>query len=371
MQQQKLLNFTLDYSIHRGVNMSTLTQTRSLVMVRLEDISSQAGVSIKTVSRTLRGESYVSADTRSRVLEIADRLGYRPNRAARSLRSKRGQEVKVVIWSMDILNEVAELQLQKIEGLERRLHAENLPLNIRVDHQQRSQPVYPEELISELVSEGALGVALFPFNGAILRRAVQTLENARIPTVVLDAPLEESGFDNVTVDRFHGIREAVLHLHVQGRRRIAYLGPDQVPSRLNGYHAGIEAVGLKPLYLFIPPTHTGEDLFQQGRASAKNLVHMETRPDAVQAYSDPLAMGFIEGLKELGVRVPQDIAVVGFDDRKMAVLMSPRLTTVAHPNVEVGEAAAEILLQKISGAKPPPGGWSRSIPARLVVRESA
>jgi len=133
-------------------------------MIKLEDISSQAGVSIKTVSRTLRGESYVSADTRSRVLEIADRLGYRPNRAARSLRSKRGQEIKVVIWSMDMLNEIAELQLQKIEGLERRLREENHPLTIRVDYQQRNKPVYPEELIAELEAEGALGVALFPFH---------------------------------------------------------------------------------------------------------------------------------------------------------------------------------------------------------------
>jgi len=107
------------------------------------------------------------------------------------------------------------------------------------------------------------------------------------------------------------------------------------------------------------------------REAVECLLALDPRPQAVQVYSDVVATGVLAALHERAVRVPQDIAVVGFDDRHFAALTWPRLTTVAQPNREVGEAAAEILLRKLRGEPPPEGGWSRTLPTRLIVRDSA
>ena len=339
-------------------------------MPTLQDISRAAGVSVKTVSRAMRGEAYVAAETLARIQESAKRLGYRPNLAARGLKTGRKQEIVLVLWSIDSMGEAAEIYMAKIRALDQRLREEGLPLTIRVEAAEKHAGSLPEKLLVDLEVERPLGVALLPTKGITLQRVAKRLEAAGIATIVLDAT-EGGEFDNVLVNRERGITEAIAYLHEIGRRRIAYVGPDNAENRLQGYNEGIASVGLSPIYHYLPHVGKSESLFLLGRSAAKNILNLSEHPDALIAYSDPVALGLLEAFKEQGVEVPGAIAIVGFDDKSAAVLATPRLTTIAHPNHEIGTAAAEILLKKLNGAPAPDAGWSTSIPARLVIRESA
>ncbi len=334
----------------------------------LQDISRDAGVSIKTVSRAMRGEGYVAADTLLRIKASAKRLGYRPNRAARGLKTGRLQEVVLVIWSIEAMGEASELYMGKIRALDSVLRKAGLPLTIRIEG-EGGNPDFPEKLMEDLETDRPAGVALFSTDLRVLQKVVQRLEAGGIATVVLDE-LGEGAFDNIMVDRGEGIKEAIHHLYETGKRRIFYVGPGDAANRLHGYNEGIRELGLKPHYHYLSHVGKCELLFQQGRDAARNLMNLEQAPDAVITYSDPVALGMLDVFKARQLRVPEQIGIVGFDDKQAAVLCHPRLTTIAHPNEELGKAAAEVLLKKIRGEKKPEEGWSRSVSARLVIRES-
>jgi DNA-binding LacI/PurR family transcriptional regulator len=165
----------------------------------------------------------------------------------------------------------------------------------------------------------------------------------------------------------------VVYLHRRGRSRIAYLASgslkaSQNSTRLEGYLRAIREQKATPICI---ATSEAMPQFEQGREAGQRIVTHDPIPDAVQAFSDEMALGFLYGLHESGVRVPMDLALVGFDNRSASQVSWPRLTTVAQPNEEVGVAAAEILLAKLAGKAKPRGGWSRRLPTRLVVRETA
>lgn len=316
----------------------------------------------------MRGEGYVAADTLLRIKASAKKLGYRPNRAARGLKMGRLQEVVLVVWSIDAMGEASELYMGKIRALDRVLRRAGLPLTIRIEGEGGGAD-FPEKLVEDLETDRPAGVAFFSTDLRILQKVIQRLEAAGIATVVLD-DLGKGSFDNIMVDRGAGIREAIEHLYEGGKRRIYYVGPDDAANRLEGYREGISSLGLKPHYHYLSHVGKCELLFQQGRDAARNLMNLENAPDAVITYSDPVALGMLDSFKESKVKVPEQIGIVGFDDKQAAVLCHPRLTTIAHPNEELGTAAGEVLLKKIKGEKPPEGGWSRLIPAKLVIRES-
>jgi LacI family transcriptional regulator len=210
-------------------------------------------------------------------------------------------------------------------------------------------------------------VALFPGPHALMAGVAAQLAEAAVPFVALD-PKRGEAIDAVWVDRPRGVSDSVRHLAGRGRRRIAYLGPVGDRSRLDGYDAAMRALDREPLIVTVGGS---VEVRANVAAAVDRLLACEPRPDAVQAYSDVTAMGVLAALHARGIRVPEDVAVVGFDDRDCAALAWPPLTTVAQPNAEVGAAAAEILLAKLAGKPRPEGGWTQILPTRLVVRESA
>ncbi len=328
-------------------------------MAALKDIAECCGVSIRTVSRALKGNGYVSQPVREKVLAESRRLGYRPDRAARSLRTRKSFEVAVVAWNVD------ELHMAKIAGLEQALREADFAVHVLLN-----QPAGPEapagaDPICELISLHPAGVALFPRDRTRLRQDVDRFAQAGIPAVAFDA--HTPGVDAVRIDRPQGVHEAVLYLAERGYRRIAYLGEPTHESRLQGFYGAMRDLGREPVLI-----RFGDTSSVWGRAyrAAAPFARLAPRPDAVQAYSDEAALGFLAGLRTQGLRVPEDVAVVGFDDRQAAAWANPPLTTVAQPNLEVGRAAAERLLARMHGDAPPTSEWTRVIPTRLVVRES-
>lgn len=321
----------------------------------LHDVAHASGVSIRTVKRALSGARYVDSKTRDRVLAVAARLAYEPNLAARALKIGRSLEIGVMLTSTD------ELYMGKLAAFERTLRREGYSVHIFFAPAETKAADVPE-VANALMARRPAGVGLFPDDlEMVVGGVVDQLNAAGIPTVVLDLRRDASG-DGVLVDRPQGVYEAVMYLTRTGRRRVAYLGPVSDRSRLDGYEKAMLDLGRPPL--LIPMHGTVE-------AAVEQLLSLQPRPDAVQTYSDVVAMDVLAALHRRGVRVPAEMAVVGFDDRAFAALSWPKLTTVAHPNSEVGAAGAEILLARIAGRPAPDGRWVRSCPTRLVVRESA
>jgi len=315
----------------------------------------------------MRGEGYVAASTLARIQESAERLGYRPNRAARSLKMGRLQEIVLVIWSIESMGEASELYMAKIRALDDTLRKAGFPLTIRIEGLTTDSP---QKLIDDLETDRPAGVAFFSADSRILQKTVRRLEKTGIATIVLDEQAP-GDFDNISVDRGAGIKEALTHLYNNGKRRIFYVGPANAENRLQGYNEGISALGLQPGYYYLPHVGKCDMLFQQGRDAARDLVNFENPPEAIIAYSDPVALGMLDTFKEYHIKIPEQIGIVGFDDKQAAVLCSPALTTIAHPNAELGAVAGEALLRKIKGDKRPKGGWSKAIPAKLIIRGSS
>lgn len=330
-------------------------------MASLKDISEATGVSIRTVNRALKSNGYVGEETRIRVLEAAERLDYRPNLAARSLRTGQSYEIGVIMGSTD------ELHMEKMMAFEQVLRAAEYSVHVLFAHSGKSvNPV--GNLLDDFMLRRSAAVALFPGAGIDPAEAASVFHRENIPYVCIDTRGVQE-VDTVWIDRSQGVYEAIHYLARTGRKRIAFLGQGHVDAhtRLPGYKKAIKQLGQKPLLMLVNP-----DLneFEMGRTAATEFCALSHKPDAVQAHSDAVAMGFLSGLHEQGVRIPDDVAVVGFDDRRMASCSWPRLTTIRQPNMRVGRAAAKILLSKIQGEPVPPKGWSQSLPTELIVRET-
>ncbi|MFP4106478.1 MAG: LacI family DNA-binding transcriptional regulator [Phycisphaerae bacterium] len=323
-------------------------------MVTLKDIARTSGVSVRTVSRVLKNSGYARPDTRRRVLEVAREMGYRPNRFARSLRTQKSYEVAVITWSLD------ELHMAKIAGFEQALRRAGYSVTLLFGAESESEDF--DEMLEELLSRRPAAVASFSPARVPIREWVQALAQAQLPYVVFDS---SEDVDTVRIDRQQGVYEAALYLAARGKKRIAYLGSREDSTRIEGYERALSQLDLSPIYL-----EPGKSRIDSARGVGSRWRQMDPRPDAIQAYSDEVAMALLMGLHEHGISVPEDVSVIGFDDLRAAALTSPPLTTVAQPSREVGRAAADVILRKIGEADPPADGWSRSLPTRLIIRES-
>ena len=334
-------------------------------MATLKDIAGEVGVSIRTVTRALSGNGYVREDIRDRIREVAGRLGYRPDPLAQSLRLGRSRQLVVVSHSVD------ELHMAKIASLEQRVRPAGFAVSVLM---ARASELGTDSLVDELRSRRPAGVAVIATLEIDVTPLVAPLYAAGIPCVPIDS---RSAYPSVVIDRPAGVAEAVEHLVSRGRRRIVYVGPSGSTSRTRGVRQALERHGRETV-TFDP----GPDLRRDRLASG--LLERHPDVDAVQAFSDEWALELLAGLHARGVRVPDDVALVGFDDRWAAAHSWPSLTTVAQPGERIGAAVAELLvgedrprLEALCGAPAPDGDGSsvdeptRSIPTELVVRGSA
>ena len=320
-------------------------------MASLKDVARIANVSPRTVDRAIHGTGYVRADVRERILAVVQEVGYRPDPIARSLRMKKSFEIAIAVDSMD------ELYMASVAGLEETVRNQGYAVTISF-----YDGIHEDAFLSNLVQRRPAAVALRAGDYDILQ-AAKTLEFENIPYVIIDGRVPE--MDGIKIDRPQGVYDAVRYLIAQGRKRIAYLGPKSNMTRISGYRRAMDEAGMKPS--ITDASDDPDTQFALARASASNLKDA----DAVQVYSDLMALGLLSGFHDIGVRIPDDVAVIGFDNRRAASLSWPTLTTVAQPSREIGIAAGRMLIGKIKEETAPPGGWSEVLPTRLVVRESA
>ncbi|WP_152362880.1 LacI family DNA-binding transcriptional regulator [Microlunatus speluncae] len=330
-------------------------------MVTVHDVARHAGVSIATVSRALNDRSRVSAATRDRVLRIATELGYHPNDLARGLAGMATRTIALLL--PDITNPFFP---ELVKGVQTVADERGHLLLMCHNADDEDKAIADLVLLRRKRVDGILLVAgTLPGVGVVAA-------SAGIPTVVLDRRVPGLDADLVTVDHRAGARLGVEHLLGLGHRRIAYLtGPADVVSsqeRSEGWREALVAAGVEPT----PDLVVGGDFTEDGGyAAGRELLTRPAGITAVFAANDLGAIGLLRALTEAGLRVPDDVSVVGFDGVHLAAYTSPRLTTVAQPIFDLGRTAAELLLNRLAAA-PAPGSEPQTLvlPTRLEIRNS-
>ncbi|CAL9376052.1 HTH-type transcriptional repressor PurR [Streptomyces sp. enrichment culture] len=304
----------------------------------IRDVADRAGVSKSLVSLVLRGSAQVRPEKREAVLRAVRELGYRPNAAARSLSEQRSRTVGVLLhdlrnpWYIDLL-----------DGLNSLLHTAGLHTvlaDARLNRRTGQDPAGP---FLDLGVDGLVVVGTLPDPAALGPVA------ARIPVVVAGArEAVPPGVDLVAGDDTEGARLVTGHLVALGHRRIAHLAGYGAVGELrrDGFEATMRAHGLADGALVEPGDMTEEG----GYRAAVRLLSRADRPTAVLAVNDITAVGVLSAAAELGLRVPHDVSVTGYDNTAIARLRHLWLTTVDHAGHEVGRRAARCLLDRLEGA---------------------
>ncbi len=327
--------------------------------MNIRDVAQRAGVSISTVSRVLNNTDYpVKPETRNRVLKAIEELKFRPNDMARGLLLKKSRIIGLVI--PDISNPYyPELSL----GIE--ATASEHGYSIIFCNTSRNLEKLGQ-YVDVLLQKRADGIILAG-GGAESVQISQVLSDFDVCVAVVGR--HNLPFPSVQVNNFEEARGATAHLVELGHRRISFLSGlpslTSVQDRLAGYRTALKEHGIEPDYTLY---HEGDFEAESGYEGAKALLQGEARPTAIFAANDRMAVGALAAAADLGLDVPKDVSVIGFDDTVLASQIRPALTTVAVPAYAMGTAVMQLLLKLLAGEECPQTAWQ---PTRLVIRQSS
>lgn len=329
---------------------------------RIKDVAALAGVSLKTVTNVVHQRPNVAAETRRRVLEAIDELDYRPSMIGRQLQSGRSNILTLAVPRIDepYLGSLAHALIDAATPRGYTVLIDET--GGRPERERQASEGYPGHGIDGVIFSA---IALDPQHLA----AVST----RSPLVLLGERVPGSSADYVAIDNERSAREVVAHLLGLGRRRIAFLGdqpgrPTTVgAARRRGYDRELDEAGL----VLLPDRVVGADRFtrEEGEELAATLWLRDQTIDALVCASDLLAIGAMRALRRLGVSVPDDVAVTGWDDTIDGCYSSPSLTTVATDLPVLAERTLDALSRRVDGDRSE--GATFVVPHRLVVRESS
>src|SRR5918912_852823 len=330
------------------------------MVATVEDIAQAAGVSVATVSRVLNGSPKVASPTRRRVLRLMDQMAYAPNNLARNLRA-RGLRVFGLVIS-DIRNPFFTEVERGVEDAARASGFSVLLTNTD------EQPEREAESLRMLLAERVAGVVLVS-TGGTRDESIQALLRLGIPLVALDRPLPNVQVDTVQTENALGVRLLVEHLVGHGHTRLAIIsGPHSVGSaaqRARAFADALERLGLERRAAW---DIEGDFREAGGHAAATRLLDAADRPAAVLVANNRMMLGALRAAQDLGLRIPDDGAIVGFAAPPWASLLAPPLTTVAHATYDLGRTAAELLERRLADPHRVPA--TVLLPPRLVVRGS-
>lgn len=325
----------------------------------IQDVADLAQVSISTVSRVVNDAGYpVRPETRQRVLEAVDALGFRPNPIARSLVGKPTQTIGLIV--PDISNPYYPLLSRGVEDV-----ASEQGYTVFFCNTDRSaaKARHYVEVLREKQTDGLI------FAGGGLEENGEPLLSGGDSGKVVLIGRHHWPFPSVQVDNARAARDATCHLIELGHRRIAFIsGPIGLTSardRLAGYMQAMEDPGSRVDQSLI---QEGDFQAESGYQAAFSLLQSREAPTAIFAANDQMAIAAMAAAYDLGLRVPEDVAVVGFDDTPAARDVRPALTTVSLPTYEIGASAARLLLRLLAGEATEETVW---LPTRLVVRQSS
>jgi len=331
----------------------------------IRDVARTAGVGVGTISRVLNSSSQVSRETRARVLEAIRRLGFRPNAQARRILRRRSEIVCFLLSNRDFLHPFHARILQGVESYASALKQHVL---FAVLHYSPRTPPEKIDLPSVLQEHGLIdGVILA---GTIYPNLLRRIESVHMPFVAFSNNVVGIDgmhqYDQVGFDDFSATLQATRYLIAQGHRLIAFAGDISYPwiqRRFDGYRQALRESKLKPVSIMLQNSRGFVDF---GQKSTQRILSLKSRPTAVVAGNDETAYGLWLSLRRQGIKVPDEISLIGFDDREEAALMDPPLSTVRVHKEEIGETCMKMLLERLR--HPQMAFSQRILPTEFVVR---
>ncbi|AQY00438.1 MULTISPECIES: LacI family DNA-binding transcriptional regulator [Microbacterium] len=325
----------------------------------IEEVASAAGVSRSTVSRVVNGSTAVSPEALESVKRAIEELSYVPNRAARSLASRQTHAIALIVPEDTTRFFGDPFFASIVAGITGALRGSDYLLNLLIASDD------PGDKMTSFVRNGGVDGALIVSHhtsDAFIDRVADA-----VPVVWGGRPVRiREGDYVVDVDNVAGARTATRHLIETGRTRIATIsGPMTMVSsvdRVQGFRGALADAGLSPF------AEEAGDYSEASGADAARRILAEGRPDAIFVASDLMARGALTALRSAGIRVPEDVALVGFDDSSVALSTEPQLTTMRQPMYAQGEAMAGVLLSRLAGRDP---AHTTILPTELVVRASS
>jgi LacI family transcriptional regulator, fructose operon transcriptional repressor len=324
-------------------------------LVQIKDVAKRAGVSVASVSRVLAGLPVVSEPTRQKVLEAVKELDYRPDLAARRLRSRRSDTIGLIV--SDIRNPFFTEVSRAVEDMAFSHQMRVILCNTDEDPEKEASCL---ELMRD---EKVHGVILSPSSKLLSRYSPADYS---FPIVLVDRYERGIKADAVLLDNFDAAYRLTEHLVSNGHRRIACLYGSASATgrqRLEGHKAAMASHQLPVQVHGVPP------MVHEAHEAAMSILNQKPLPQAILASSGLILLGITEALRETKLRVPEDIAVAGFDNLPWTRLVEPSLTVIAQPTYEIGREAIELLLQRIAS----PGSAVRQLvlQGELIARSSS
>lgn len=325
------------------------------------DVARIAGVGAITVSRVVNGNGYVSAEKQALVRQAILELGYRPNQAARILKGSKAHMIGLIV--PDLSDRFFGLCASAVER-----YAISQGYVTLIVTSQKKHDIEKNE-IEMMMSQNIAGLIIVPTGSCnhlkqVIRRGV--------PIVAIDRPIGDVLTEEVVVENLGGARTAVEHLIEHGHRRIACIGYDEayftIQNRIKGYEVAMQAAQLQPqIHTTAHIVQTAFRLVERWKSSPNE------RPTALFSLNNVTTICLLEATQKASLRIPEEIAIIGFDDFEMAPLLSPPITTVRQPASDLGEAAAKILFTSIhaeNGAKKLTQSQRTVLPVTLIIRGS-
>lgn len=327
----------------------------------IKDIALELGISISTVSRALRGQPDVNAQTRQSVLQLSEKLDYQPNTAALSLLKKQTSTIGVLVPNLDYFFSTA------IKGIDEAALEAGYTVMVC-----QSNESYGKEIINtkRLFESRVDGFIISVSSDTKIVDHFKRLQSKGIPVVFFDRDVNDIKAPKVLLKNFEGGYLATKHLIDNEYFKIAFLGGPEKMSisnqRLEGYKSALKEAGIKFNSKFV---ENGDFNQHYAYVNTEELLRAKRKPDAIFAMSDRLALGAMQAIKKYGLKMPEDIGLIGFNNEPITSLVSPSISTIDQPAFEMGKQAARLFIQIINNSGKIP--TDVILNPRLIVRESS
>ncbi|WP_207535742.1 LacI family DNA-binding transcriptional regulator [Desertivirga arenae] len=332
--------------------------------ITIYDIATKLNLSAATVSRGLKGHPSISASTRKRIVDTARELGYRFNSFASNLRLQRTNTIGIIVPRLN-----SNFMSDAIAGMEKVANKAGYKIIIS---QSLESTIKETENISTLFNARVDGLLVSLASDTSSISEFEQFINRNIPVVFFDRVFNHPKCPNIVIDNYRAGYEAADHLFQKGCRRIMHIGGNQTGKvyreRFEGYQKALRDHGLI----------ASEDLliisqlsFEEGTSAAVQILAMNEKPDGVFVANDACAIGCMLELKKHGVKIPEEIAFVGFNNDPMALVIEPNLTTIDYPGEEMGELGATLLLSLLNNNNDDNFEQTLLLPHKLMDRQSS
>lgn len=329
--------------------------------VSLKDLAAELGVSIATVSRALRNSHEVGEELRERIQKRAKELNYRPNPFAQSLRSEAPKVIGVVVPNL-----VTHYYSAVLDGIEDFASQEGYSVIAINSHENYMKE---EKAIDNFINMHVEGIIACLSQDTVDYSHFEEIHKMGIPLVFFARTCLPELFSQVVANGAEAAEQATLHLLDTGSKRVAFLGGpnhlDMVRRRKHGY---LEALKERKIPIDRDIIVCEKIDFESSREAALKILSGENRPDAILAFNDIITYAAFDAIKTLGLRIPEDVAIIGFTDTDYSAFVTPKLSSIEDQSHKTGAVACELLMKNISGDQKI---YKEVVPMILKIRESS